>query len=278
MSQDSSTSNAVPPTPTAIMSKPRSLNTFWCALPNELKLQVMEDVIPKGETISANDFQSTSDSSYNHLLHPLLTSTETHGITKEVMSKQLYADNISNVVFDPNLHVARVLYPSLVMRPLIQHLCIQIPSIDGLTIPFLVMLASVWKSFTNLKKLTLNINNTGTTAFDDPSDPTPSQRWGVVGEAIEALRNTHPQGLSHFPHQSWRLHIRFALNHSTFRACTGVTTRDLLECLTSTSGKEEQLERFRREGGAEWQEFQYKFYTTTYHKTEKMTRKVVRAV
>ena len=120
----------------------------------------------------------------------------THGITKKVMDKQLYADNTSNVIFDPDLPIARVLYPSPAMRPLVQHLRVEIPSIGIRTVHFLRNLARVCcQTFTGLKKLILIINGIGSTALDASFELTPTLRSLVVEAAI-----THLQGqLIHFP-------------------------------------------------------------------------------
>ena len=80
------------------------------------------------------------------------------------MAKQLYADNTSNVIFDPDLPNARVLYPSPSMRPLVQHLRVEIPSIGIRTVSFLRKLVGVCQTFTGLKKLTLISNGIGSTA------------------------------------------------------------------------------------------------------------------
>ena len=135
MTQGSSATKAVAPTPTITMSEPRSLGALWCTIPDELKLQVMEDVMPKGEIISA--------SSYDRLLYPLLTSSTTYDIAKEVISKRVCANNVFNVVLDPWESIDRVLYPAAAMRPLIQNLRVEIPFIKARTIPFLEKIAQI---------------------------------------------------------------------------------------------------------------------------------------
>jgi hypothetical protein len=74
---------ALPPTPT--VTQPRSFLTLWHTLPDELKIEVLGNLVPTSEYLSATNFLRNSMSPTNRVLLPLVNSAETHGITKELI-------------------------------------------------------------------------------------------------------------------------------------------------------------------------------------------------
>jgi hypothetical protein len=146
----------LPPPPT--VTQPRSFLTLSRTLPDELKIEVLGNLVPTGEYLSAHDFLRNSMPPTNRVLLPLATSAETHGITKELIAKRLYTENTFEIMVDPTKRPARVLYPTLAIRPHIQHLRVEIPSIGARTVPFLLRLAHICQTFTGLQTLTLRIN------------------------------------------------------------------------------------------------------------------------
>jgi hypothetical protein len=192
MSQDRSLSTAT--AALALTSQQDSLLTLWRTLPDELKTQILNNLIPTGETIPPDA------KFFNRVLLPLLTSAENHGITQELVTKHFWTENTFKVtricgdnIYGSNLRsISRVKWPPVAARPLIRHLRVELLDIGSQTIPFLAKLAIICQTFTGLKKLTLVTNGRAINELD-------ALKYNTRRQCVMASALTTAHGVIRFP-------------------------------------------------------------------------------